>query len=131
MRFQQKQRKINKTERQLYEFNNQHNILLAQNSLIEAVDRFTTAHKEFTRGTGLHMNRELEWSDFLNQHDKFFKTVMSRYRGRGMQLKFQTSALRKWDSMINTFRHAVKMDSQNAADNRYQQALMMLKNIAR
>lgn len=129
MRLKQKQRIGNKTERQRYEFNNKSCVEQSNTCLLDMIDKFKIAHKHFSGGSGGTIDLNLDWGDFLKEQNESFKRVMSRKRSKGVQLNFQLKAIRKWNHVISTFENATKMSTQNAANNRYRDAIALMNRM--
>lgn len=129
MRFQQKQRNVNKTERQRYELNNKICVEQSNSCLSDMIDNFKIAHKDFSGGSVGTIDLDLNWNDFLREQNDLFKRMMSRKRLKGVRVNFQSKAIRKWNNVINTFENATKMGTQNAANNRYKEAIALMHRI--
>ena len=129
MRYQQQQRNVNKTERQRYESNGKSCVEQSNACLSDMIANFKIAHKEFSGGSGGTFDSDLDWYQFLSDQNELFRKIMSRKRARGVPLKYQVQIIRKWDHIINTFNNASKMGTQNAANNRYKEAIAVMNRV--
>jgi hypothetical protein len=129
MRYQQKQRNVNKTERQRYESNGKSCVEQSNACLLDMINNFKIAHKEFSGGSGGTIDRDLDWDAFLSNQNESFRKIMSRKRARGVPLNYQVQIIRKWNHIINTFKNASRMGTQNAADNRYKEAIAVMNRV--
>ena len=128
MRYQQKQRQINKTERQRFEMQNQTYKTRSRRCLTDNVEIFRTSHKKFI-GDGGRFNQELDWTGFLKEQDRRFGSAMSHMRSRGSSKQHQRKEILMWSHMMNTFKNAVKISNPTGADGRYLAAVLLLNNI--
>ena len=129
MRYQQKQRQINKTERQRFEMQNQTYKTRSRRCLSDAVERFRIEHINLI-GDGGRFNQELDWTSFLKEQDGRFGSAMSHMRSRGSSKQHQRKEILMWSHMMNTFKNAVKIGNSTGADGRYRDALLVLNNIS-
>ena len=130
MRFQQKQRKNNKTARQIFEHNRNYLQKRRRECLLRCLQQLKENHKQFV-GKDMDTNhitfdRQLDWKEFLNIHNKMFINQMSK-----LQTPKSADEFVRWTGVIGTMKAAVKITNDVGADNRYQAFLQVLNNSLR
>jgi len=130
MRYQQKQRRINKTARQRFEMQNETYKSRSHRCLRDNVERFRAEHIKFIGRNDGRFNQELDWTGFLKDQDSHFAAAMSQQRSRGSAICHQSKDLQQWQHMMNTFKNVVKSTNQTGANNKYIIARLLLSNIS-
>ena len=105
MRYQQKLRQNNKTERQYYEHEVYRKFQLEQKHLKASVEYLKKSHKTFVSGNE-RLNKDLDWAAFFKQADGVFYA-----RLKSNQILPKGKASRQWKQLINTFKNAVNKDN--------------------
>lgn len=127
MRYQQQQRNNNKTERQRYEANCLWKRELSHNAFLEFLNSFKLAYKKFNEDSK-EFNLTLDWDTFLTKQNNYFTRILSRQRKRGSNMQYQQKDIIRWNHLISTFKNAAQMHNQVAANNRYNNAQLILNN---
>ena len=130
MRFQQKQRKINKTERQRYERRCSDEKTRQRRCLLDNIKKFKEDHTVFVNkdmdNYHIDFDNTLDWKVFLATQNERFESMMKKQRVKNWKKIKETTI---WKNMINSFAAAAKLSSAVSSNNRYQSALMVLDNI--
>ena len=113
---------MNKTERQIYEYNKRELNDRVDQIFYEVMDEFRTQHKELAgKNTDIEFNDELNWREFIDKMDRIYKRRVSRV---GNQNYKKTKNYKRWNQFIGLFNNVLRKNSNR----RYKIALSNMVN---